>query len=321
MLPGEGLQDYFVRLFEHKQQYGLNCDAIAALLNAANGVNYDTSAWRKEYASFNRGREYERARTSGGVARRILDLSDFHFPFQLPAQTFIEYAGLVDVLVLNGDLFDFKEISRFERAYRQSPMDEIIGGRQYFIELIGLLQPRSVVVVDGNHDLRFGKYFAKKLDTDLIELMPQSPSELVFVDGFKHYNKEEHAKVWYEPLSSVFPDITFVYNGSWYEKVGKTIFAHPSTYSSGMLKTTEKAINHFYRVEHDFDCCVLAHTHKLGSFFQGNVAMYEQGACCQVEKMTYAAGQLTLPQQKGFLWLAQDSDGSILVDQTKLVTL
>jgi len=36
------------------------------------------------------------------------------------------------------------------------------------------------------------------------------------------------------------------YNGSWWVKVGKIIFAHPLTYSSGMLKTTEKAVNYVF---------------------------------------------------------------------------
>jgi len=318
---GEDFTDYFVRLFENKDIYGLNCEAIAALLNAENSSNYGESAYRKEYAAFTRGREYERSKSMVGVATRILDLSDFHFPFQLSKETFIDYIGIVDVLVLNGDLFDFKEISKFIKAYRQSPMDEIIGGRTYYIELIKYLQPKRVVVIDGNHDARFGKYFSTHLDTDLIELMPQSPSELVFVDGFRHYNNEQHTKVWYEPLCVIFSDIEFVYHASWYERVGKTLFAHPTVSSSGMLKTTEKAIDHFFRVERDFDAVVLSHTHKLGSYFQGDIALYEQGACCHVENMKYNDGKLTMPQQKGFLYLCQDSTGAILVDKTKLITL
>lgn len=37
--------------------------------------------------------------------------------------------------------------------------------------------------------------------------------------------------------------------------------------------------------------------------------------------MNYADGKLTLPQQKGFIVIAQDKDGHILPDHTKLVQL
>jgi predicted phosphodiesterase len=257
---------------------------------------------------------------SDGVATRILNLSDFHFPFQLPIETFKDYIGVIDILVLNGDLVDMREISKFTKCYRQSPMDEIIGCRQYIVSLIEYLMPKKVIVTYGNHEIRFQNYLSKNLDTDLIELMPSTPLELIFNDGFRHYDKQNHTKIWYEPLKDIFEDIQIEYNGEWWVKVGKTIFAHPLAYSSGIMKTTEKAVNYFYRVEKDFDCVVLAHTHRLGFYPEGDLYMFEQGCCCKTEAMNYTDGKLTYPQQKGALYLAQDKDGALLYDKSKLIT-
>ena len=69
-----------------------------------------------------------------------------------------------------------------------------------------------------------------------------------------------------------------------------------------------------------FDALVLAHTHKLGMYREGNITLFEQGCCCLTEKMDYADGKLTMPQQKGFLYLCQDGEGRLLFDRTRLVT-
>jgi len=317
----ESFTDYFVRLFEHKKLYNLNCQDIAELLNAESGEEYTESKWRKEYAAFNRGRLYERNQMESGVATRILALSDFHYPFQLPQETFKEYCGQIDVLVINGDLFDMQSISKFQKAYRINFMEELIGCRQYTIDLIEYLSPKRVVFTSGNHEKRMSTYLQKNLDAEIKELMPETALDLIVNDGFYHYDKRKRSKTWYEPICNLFDNISIEYDGSWYVKIGKTIFAHPSTYSSGMLKTAEKAIEWAYRNIRDFDCMVMAHTHKLGSYIQGDAYLFEQGCLCKTEEMLYMDGKLTLPQQKGFVLIAQDKNGSLMYDKCKLVQL
>lgn len=72
---------------------------------------------------------------------------------------------------------------------------------EYLIDLIEYIRPKKVVCNYGNHDKRFANYFAKNLDTDILELMPDTSLELIFVDGFKHYDKRSKSKIWYEPLA------------------------------------------------------------------------------------------------------------------------
>ena len=316
----EAFQDYFVRLFENKNMYDLTCVKIAELLNFESGEEKGEAAWRKEYASFNRGRIYERKQKDEGVATRILSCSDFHCPFQLPKEIFADYVGSVDVLQLNGDIVDMQSISRFGKSYRVSPMEEIIGCRQYIIDLIEYIQPKSVIAVYGNHESRFGMYLAKNLDSDLLELMPETALDLIFNDGFRHYDKRAKSKIWYEPLSKVFEDIEIKYEGKWHCQIGQTIFCHPKAFSLGIMKTAEKAMLWFRNEGYSFDALTMAHTHRMGEYIIGNTVIYEQGACCDVSKNNYNDGELVNTQKQGFIYVCQDGSGSLIKSQTKLVS-
>lgn len=316
---GESYEDYFVRLFENKDEYGLNCVAISKLLNAVNGNSYDESTYRKEYAAFKRGRDYERYKAKRDFTR-ILSISDAHVPFNLPVSVFSDYTG-VDVLVINGDTLDCQQLSRFTKMYRSSPIEEMIAARQYFIDIINLIKPKDVYITYGNHEQRLGSYLAKNIDCDIQELLPETPLDLIIDDGFSHYNRETRAKTHYEPIKGTFIGTTVHYVGDWHVKLGKTIFAHPKAYSSGMLKTGEKAVNFFLRVDKDFDTICLAHTHKLGYYVQGGINIYEQGCTCRTESMTYTDGLLTLPPQKGFALICQDKDGNILPNESKTILI
>lgn len=261
-------------------------------------------------------------RGATGVATRILCLSDFHVPFELPIQTFADYCGQVDILVINGDVVDMQSISKFPKVYRVSPMEEIIKGRQYLINLINFIKPKKVVITYGNHDKRFINYLAKNLDTDIIELMPDTVLELIFVDGFRHYDKRTKSKTEYEPLINVFPDIEIVYADDWKYKIGKTWFAHPSAFSSETLKTCERTMDYFHKTDKEtFDCVVLAHTHTTAYSKNGYINLYEEGACCDVTKMNYYDGKLSRPQKMGFVFVCQNDNGELIEEKTKLIKL
>ena len=48
-LPDESFDDFFVRLFEHKAEYGLTCEQISRILNLESGTVYGESKWRKDF--------------------------------------------------------------------------------------------------------------------------------------------------------------------------------------------------------------------------------------------------------------------------------
>lgn len=257
-----------------------------------------------------------------GVATRIISISDLHVPFQLPVNTFRDYAGKIDILQINGDVIDCQALSKFSKQYRISPMEEMIQGRQYLIDLIEYIKPKKVVVNYGNHDKRFANYFAKNLDTDALELLPDTSLELILVDGFKHYNKRAKTKTWYEPLCNVFNDIEIEYIDDWKCKIGKTWFVHPLAYRKNTLATCEMAMDYLHRTDREvFDCVVLGHTHTYGDTKKGYIRLLEQGACCQVEKLNYMDGKLTAPQKKGFVIICQNEKGEIINEKSKIIKL
>ena len=320
---GENFDDYFVRLYENKNKYGLTCKAIAGLLNAENGKNYGESAYRKRYAFFNSGRLYERDRNTGHVAERILAISDLHIPYQVPIDVFSVYKGSVDTLVINGDIMDCQSISFFPKKYRISFIDEMTQARTYLINLIDMICPKNVIIIKGNHEHRLLRYLSDKINEDLLSIMPDSPMDLIVNDGFKNKDRMYKIEIYYPPLKDVYNEkgISVCYSGEWYARIGNIIFAHPLTYSGSMLRTAEKAVNYFTRsIDRDFTTIVLAHTHKVGYYKLGDISIYEQGCLCQLDMLDYADGKLQDSQQNGYMYICLDSNGNIIEDKTRLIT-
>ena len=320
-LENEDFDTYALRLYANKSEYGLNSRDIANLLNQESNIQKDESAWRKYYRNFRKGMEYQRNIDNCDVATRVLCISDCHVPFQLSLDNLFKYKGRVDILCLNGDIGDCQSISSYPKVYRKSPMEEMIETRQYMIDMIEYIRPKRVVINYGNHELRFQNYLVKNLDTDILELMPQTSLELICVDGFKRYDKREKTKVEYKPLVDVFEDVQIEYTNNWYTQIGNCIFAHPKAFSSGILKTAEKAMFWFRNEGYNFKTLVMAHTHRSGMYVIGNTTIYEQGAFSDIKKNNYSDGKLYNSQKEGFIYLCQDKDGNTLREKTELVIL
>lgn len=259
-----------------------------------------------------------------GVATTILSISDLHVPFQLNYEVLEKYRNNMDILQINGDVVDCQALSKFPKQYRISPMEEMIQGRQYLIDLIKYINPKKVVCNYGNHDIRFANYFAKNIDTDILQLQPNTSLELIFEDGFRNYDKLNRTKTWYEPVTSVFEDtgIEVKFIDNWKVKIGKTWFVHPLAYRSNILATADKAKDYLQDTDKEpFDCVVMAHTHSVGDSEKGYIRLMEQGAFCDVDKMRYSDGRLQKPQKKGFAIVSQDKNGNLIKDKTKVVVL
>ena len=286
------------------------------------GVQYSESEVRRRLHGMKTLIDIIENQKQSHVAVKILSLSDLHVPFQLDYEILKDYRSSIDVLQLNGDIVDCQALSRFTKQYRISPMEELIAGRQYLIELIEYLKPKKVLCNYGNHDKRFSAYFAKNLDTDILELLPNTSLELIFVDGFRHYDKQHKVKMQYDPLTAVFPDTDIEFVDDWKSRIGKTIFAHPLTARSGILSTASRAKAYFQDVEKEpFDCICLAHTHRIGDSTVGYIRLLEQGAFADVNQMDYTDGRLTTPQKSGFAIICQDKDGNLVQEESKVITI
>lgn len=311
--------------FEHKLRLCLakkrgTLDVEWAEIVEACGLTITVDQLRKQAVGYFEYDEYVNG--FGNVATTILSVSDLHVPFQLPIEELAHYAGKVDILQINGDVVDCQALSKFPKNYRISPMDEMIQGREYLINLIRYVSPKKVICNYGNHDIRFQNYFSKNIDTDILELMPRTSLELMFVTGFNHYDKRTGTKTHFEPISVLFDDIDIEFVDDWKVRVGNTLFVHPLAYRSGILATADKAKAYFQDVEEEpFDCIVMAHTHSIGDTKKGRIRLLEQGAFCYVDKMHYGDGKLNRPQKEGFAIICQDINGNLIQDKTKVVSL
>lgn len=315
-LSEESYDDFFVRLHENKRAYSLSSQQIADILNKETGKQYTESKYRKEFKTFQRGRLYERKRSDRDIATRILSISDFHVPYQLPPQTFSAYKD-INILQVNGDVLDMQAISKFPKPFRISPMEEMIAARSYLIDLITLLRPAKLVVNYGNHDLRFQDYLMKAIDPGLYELLPKTALEMILLSGFWQYDKRSGTKRWFPPIQKVVKNTEIVFNDSWFCLIGDALFCHPSAFSGGILKTAEKAMQYFRNEGYSFRCLIMAHTHRIGSYVIGNTIIYEQGCCCDTKQLRYSDGKLVLSQKEGFISICQDKNGITLRNRTQ----
>jgi predicted phosphodiesterase len=317
-LEGESDFEWKLRvcLAKKRRQCDLDWSEIAEMLN----LDITPDQLRKVSVGYEEYDNY--IHSDNGIAKRILSISDLHIPYELPIETFSNYVDNIDILQINGDVLDCQSISKFTKMYRISFMEELSKARQYLIDLINYINPKEKVVINyGNHDARMGRFLAKNLDNDIIELMPNNPLELIIETGFRHYDKRYKQKIYYEPIKDMF-DVPVEYVDDWKVKIGKTWFVHPLAYRQGNLTTAEKAKQYFQDTDTEpFDTVVMAHTHKIGYVKIGKINLYEQGACCALEEMDYMDGKLQKPQQKGFVFIAQDSNGNLLVNKTKLIDI
>lgn len=119
------------------------------------------SAWREMPAGL---REAHAPIDYSRVSRPVVVVSDVHLPFHdrelIARQAELARAVNAGLFVINGDLFDFYQLSRFEKDPDLSPVaKELEAGRKYG-ELLRRTLPADceVVWVEGNHDERFAKY-------------------------------------------------------------------------------------------------------------------------------------------------------------------
>lgn len=321
-LENESFFEWKLRLCKAKlnKEIDLDWSEIASIL----GLSVSSDHLRKTSYGLKEYDDYIHSSDNSNVHTTILSISDAHVPFNLPVDIFKEYKNRVDILVFNGDTEDCYSCSSFPRKYRVGIDEEMILTRQYMIDVINMIMPKKVIVIMGNHEYRLGRHLTDKLNDDILTIMPDTPLELIVNRGFHVKDRRNKTETWYSPIKEMFAELNIdvEYNdGEWYQIVGRTIFAHPMSYSSGMLKTTEKAVNFFLRQNREFNSIVLGHTHKLGSYFQGNIKMYEQGCTCDLSKIDYNNGKLIIPGQNGFIYICQDKDGNIIDSKTKLVTL
>ena len=128
-------------------------------------------------------------------------ISDIHLPFHnLPALRCAlkegKRRGWKGILI-NGDLFDFPQFSRFEKKKEDGQFaKDLYAGRQ-FLDAINDAFPRARKVFKfGNHDLHYSRWMWGKCP-ELLDVAETSLENLLDCDrfGFEVYNKNEPIKL------------------------------------------------------------------------------------------------------------------------------
>lgn len=251
---------------------------------------------------------------------KILCISDIHIPYNLPEEFFKKYKNKVDILVINGDILDCQELSKFPKDYKINFIDEIVLAREYLINLVNIIKPKEVYVNDGNHDTRFGVYISRKIDSGVGSLLPTSPLKLILDDGFYNYDKMCGKQFFYKPLKKILKCKVHYENNYWC-KIGDVIYCHPSAYSSAIMGTAKKAMEYFNSQGLNYKAIVLGHTHKLGLYKLGDKLLIEQGCVADTKKLKYFSGKLTLPQSGGYVYMELDNNNKLIKNSVKLVEI
>lgn len=263
---------------------------------------------QKDYAA----ESVERTRGLIGEAnihRKILCLSDIHFPFARNdlLEAILDEHSDADICVLNGDIFEGYATSSFAKAKRISALVEYRCVHE-FVKLCSEIFP-EVYLVDGNHDIRSASDlksngFEKERSQILRpNLMARIANGEVLDETGMLVDKLDFSNVHYQPRES------------WYIRIGKTIFAHPWNKGGAAPGYTVTKVNKFFANryhEDEYDSIVVGHTHKVYKGIINSKLLIEQG--CLAGVMDYAFS----PRMKfgtdngmnGYAVVYQDKDGN-----------
>ena len=185
-------------------------------------------------------------------AIKILCISDLHFPFhnKKVVEHAIENHSDADILVVNGDIFEGFMVSKWPKK------KTILLEWEYKLaaEFLREVAPRfkHIALTSGNHEYRLNSYFAANIDPGVNFLVCNDI--LTKLSGGWDFDEGGEFKKLYN-----FDNVYYKGGlGSWYLKIGKTIFAHPRFFSSVPMRTAIKACEYFKDRE-DLQCVVMSH--------------------------------------------------------------
>jgi len=243
---------------------------------------------------------------------KVLCMSDFHFPFQ--NTSVIEHAiknhGDADVLVLNGDIMENYIVSKWPKKRVILLEWEYKLAAEFIREMASKF--KFVALTLGNHEYRLNSYFAANVDPAVNFLVCNDILSRL-ADGWDFDEHGEFKKLY--TLDNVYYKGGL---GSWYVKVGKTIFAHPRFFSRTPMRTAITALEYFKDRE-DVECLVMSHTHKLGSYILHDKLIMEQGCCCV--PLDYEAEGKSAPslQSFGYAVVYMNKEGHVDFDRSRAI--
>ena len=244
----------------------------------------------------------------GTATTKILCLSDLHIPLarlDIIAKILTEHSD-ADIVVLNGDILEGYIYSTFEKSRRIAALDEYRAAFN-LVKILSESFPK-VVLTEGNHDDRAARALkGVGMGKDASQVL--RPNLLARIANGERLDA---TGMLVEKLD--FSNVLFEQRESWYVKIGKTLFIHPSTKGSAnpgftVQKWYRKFAQRYTREE--FDSVVCGHTHQIYKGIWCSTMLIEQG--CLAGLLAYSWKKNAIfdgNSQNGYAVIYQDADGN-----------
>lgn len=243
--------------------------------------------------------------------KKVLSLSDLHIPFENPdvIMNAIKEHSDADVLVLNGDIFEVYALSKWPKK------KVILLKHEYriaveWMKLFTSIFPK-IILVSGNHENRIASYFNANIDSQANFLVSKDILSRL-ANGYD-FNEEEGTFEKVHDWNNVHYDGGLM---KYYTIIGKTIFIHPNDFSSVHMRTSVNHADDLMQTE-DFECMVMGHTHKMGTYIWKNKLIIEQGCCCVPMDYEKSGRARKSPQAYGAAVVYMDNKGHVDFNKTQ----
>lgn len=239
-------------------------------------------------------------------ARRTLSISDLHFPFHDPVALEIALAYgeefQPDAILINGDLVDFEDISKFDRSGSGPTTDEELATTKQGLQHIRERFPHADLYFKfGNHDERWLRYFLRRAP----EVLAKSPTLTAAID-----------QVWQDAIGLKDFGVTVISDGR-PVMCGKLPVLHGHEPQKGFTAPVNPARGVFLKL---LASCLVAHHHRQSEHdempFGGEVISCRSQACLCDLRQKYARIN---KWQHGFATIEVDNDGSYELELKKIV--
>lgn len=259
-------------------------------------------------------KRYKGVMAKENIERKILSLSDIHFPLAREDLLWqaIEDHEDADIVVLNGDIMEGYIFSTFAKSRTIAALDEYNCAFAFIKELSERFP--QVVLVEGNHDVRAANAL-KHRDLPVEASQVLRPNLLARIANGEQLDssgllvaKHDFSNVYFEPRES------------WYVKIGKTIFMHPSAWAGGtpggtVISMGEKLLNRYSKDEVDSFVC--GHTHRIYKGVINSILYVEQGCLCDVMQYLHSAKNISKQHfMNGYAVIYQDKNGNTCFNES-----
>lgn len=260
------------------------------------------------------GRMKEIYETFAGKKLYIISFSDLHSP--LIDFTMIESVlrrqeriinhkrqeGFTIIILLNGDIFDFSQMSKFAKGKHRVNVKEEIKLAQELINVCCQLSDYCVALL-GNHDARLYSYIARlaEKDPEVIEYMEEKLDPLADIS---HKN--------------------FLYINHIELQIGGMVFVHPFSYSKVAMRTVQNIKNAILAnkdmmpAPEKIQGVCMGHTHALGYYIENGILLMEQGHASHDPDYKLER-KMDRKWVKGYGIIQIDEEGNIDLEETRAI--